>query len=196
MVTIVCDGCGQSVQRLQHRRSNKSGRVFCTIRCRNVHYGPRATVPHRFWSKVRRGEPDECWLWTGSLMSGGYGCLRIGGVTRTSHTVTWELAHGPIPSGMCVCHHCDVRACCNPAHLFIGSYQDNVNDAKRKGHLHGAIRPLKGDAHPSSKLSSTQVADMRRRYPQETASALARCFRITPQQAWKIVHHQAWKTVS
>jgi predicted XRE-type DNA-binding protein len=32
-----------------------------------------------------------------------------------------------------VLHRCDVRACCNPEHLYLGSHSDNMIDRVRRG---------------------------------------------------------------
>jgi hypothetical protein len=90
--------------------------------------------PAHFWSRVdaSRGA-DSCWSWTGALDSGGYGqCGRDRRLHKT-HRVAWMLTHGEIPDGLVVCHHCDNRRCCNPAHLFVGTQGDNVRDMVRKG---------------------------------------------------------------
>lgn len=47
--------------------------------------------------------------------------------------MVWEREHGPIPDGMVVCHRCDVKVCCNLAHLFIGTNADNQRDKREKG---------------------------------------------------------------
>lgn len=47
----------------------------------------------------------------------------------------WELSKGPIPEGMCVCHHCDNEKCIDINHLFLGTHTDNMTDKwmKRRG---------------------------------------------------------------
>lgn len=87
------------------------------------------------------------------------------------HRLSWELHNGPIPDGMLVCHHCDVRNCVRPEHLFLGNYSDNAVDMVRKGRAGLAgdrhwsrQRPdavLKGQDNPYAKLSTEQVLAIR-----------------------------------
>lgn len=94
-----------------------------------------------FWAKVDiRGE-DECWLWTASCSDKGYGRLTWGRKTRRAHRVAYALANPGTPFGApadlasygFVLHKCDLRNCCNPRHLFLGTYSDNITDMYRKG---------------------------------------------------------------
>jgi HNH endonuclease/Helix-turn-helix domain len=72
---------------------------------------------------------DGCWLWTARIATSGYG--RIGG--NYAHRIAWLLEHGAIPDGMDVAHRCNVKACVNPAHLYVATRSQNLADAHRDG---------------------------------------------------------------
>lgn len=91
-------------------------------------------IEERFWSKVLK--TPTCWLWQGKKFPRtGYGQFTIRRKTVLAHRTAHELAIGPIPAGMLVCHRCDVRDCVRPDHLFLGTYSDNMRDASSKMRL-------------------------------------------------------------
>lgn len=98
----------------------------------------------RLTAKLTPG-PNGCRVFTGHLNGNGYGTItnEVGQRPRKilAHRAAWIAAHGPIPYGLFVCHHCDNPPCCNVAHLFLGTAEDNMQDMARKG------RARKSDAH-------------------------------------------------
>ena len=101
---------------------------------------PRKEKPmeDRFWSYVDK--TSSCWLWTGCKTSFGYGSCYNGSFNPLlkrkarigAHRVSYEIHYGKIPAGMCVLHKCDVPACVNPNHLFLGTKLDNMIDKENK----------------------------------------------------------------
>lgn len=131
------------------------------------------TLIDRFWSKVIKAGPDECWLWTGCqrnravLKQNGYGSIKI---PKTRHDVAahrlslmikyneWQ----PNPK-IFACHTCDNPQCVNPNHLFWGDNSDNQKDAFSKGRgglQHSGALYLKGQDNPYSTLDDKVVKDI------------------------------------
>lgn len=89
-------------------------------------------LSERFREKVDR--TGECWLWTASLTSTGYGQIVDGRKHFYAHRLAWEWAHGEaVPEGLCVLHRCDNRRCVNPEHLYVGTKQQNAVDTHSRG---------------------------------------------------------------
>lgn len=88
---------------------------------------------------------NGCWLWTGAKTKAGYGNFirRIDGKNKQfyAHRHIYQLKNGPIKKGLFCCHRCDVRHCCNPDHIFIGSAADNLHDCLQKGR-HRVSNPI------------------------------------------------------
>lgn len=76
-----------------------------------------------------------CWEWQNSRDRLGYGQVsRISSGESLAHRLAWRIFVGD-PSGKMICHSCDNPPCCNPEHLFIGTQQQNLDDARSKGRM-------------------------------------------------------------
>lgn len=96
----------------------------------------KVSLATRLLAKVdateKHGPRGDCWKWNGATDSWGYGRIAVNGKNRTAHRLSYALFRGPVPSDKLVLHKCDVAHCINPAHLYIGTHADNVNDAYRR----------------------------------------------------------------
>jgi len=89
----------------------------------------------RFWLKVdSSGGQNACWPWMGYLTAYGYGAHFISGLKRFhSHRIAYVFSFGDAPVELEVCHQCDNRRCCNPAHLKLGTHSQNLKEAYQRG---------------------------------------------------------------
>lgn len=118
----------------------------------------------RFWGKVDKRGPGDCWEWQASVGKKGYGYFYLWGKWTTAHRACLEMILcGRVGGDMLVCHVCDNPPCVNPAHLFLGTAQDNTNDMMRKGR-HVAPEPRRGADGGNAKLTEEQVNNLRRDY--------------------------------
>lgn len=125
----------------------------------------------RFWTKIAiTANSDKCWEWQAGCTDSGYGHFMVGGRkggTEKSHRVAWELTNGAIPDGLWVLHSCDNRKCCNPAHLFLGTNYDNVQDMMQKGrNSKGSQHAInhRGELNNHNKLTPNEVRYIRECY--------------------------------
>ena len=137
-----------------------------------------------------------CWWWLGGVSEKGrgYGVITIKGWKGYAHRVAYEVAHGPIPPGLFVCHRCDngKLGCVNPGHLYAGTAWDNSQDAVR------LARPrrdsgLRGERHGMAKLTRSQVEQIRFMASSGlVASVIAKEFGISRRHASSIITGRHW----
>jgi len=133
-----CD-CGN--EKIIADSSIRSGRTVscgCAKSSRNEYYETKIYL-EKMKTKLTRNtiiNNNGCWIWNKSRHKQGYANVSYRGTLQLGHRVSYELFKGKIPENTKVCHKCDVTSCCNPNHLFLGSQQDNVDDAISKGKYH------------------------------------------------------------
>jgi hypothetical protein len=80
------------------------------------------------------GMTSSCLLWTGARHERGYGRVRFDGRIQSAHRVSWALAHKEaVPDHLHVLHRCDMPACVNPDHLYLGTQRQNMADRVSRG---------------------------------------------------------------
>jgi hypothetical protein len=135
--------------------------------------------------------PDACSEWPFPGNGHGYGRVTIEGQTGFTHRAAWELANGPIPPGLFVCHKCDNPPCFNPYHLFLGTSADNTRDMVNKG------REPHGEGSSNARLTEAQVREIRRKYVKRSYGLrrLSAEYKVSRSNIHHIVSGKRWKHV-
>jgi len=128
--------------------------------------------------------------------SGGYGTVKRDGRTEYAHRAAYADSNGvPISSlkGSVVMHSCDNPRCINPEHLVLGTHSKNMRDMVSKGRNN----PPKGEQHPQSRLTTTQINSVRERYVPRCstngARALGRELGVSNSTIRDALKHRTWK---
>ncbi len=137
---------------------------------------PRLTdkVKARFWAKVQKAGPDECWLWKGGIVRKGYGRFAwIDGRNYVAHRISLLLSGQQMPKPEAMgCHKCHNTSCVNPNHLYWGSAKENTHDAMEARRFRWLGEPdqvakylearPRGQNHRSAKITDAQVQEIRK----------------------------------
>ena len=146
----------------------------------------------RFWDKVDRRGPDECWPWTAAISKNGYGSFGLNGGRLTSSRVAYGLGWWKDPGDEMVLHKCDNRRCCNPDHLYLGDVKQNARDMMERGR-HKTV-PQNGERNGNAKLTSAAVEEIRGQIAAgDNNKVIAARFGVTHQMISKIRRGHFWK---
>lgn len=138
----------------------------------------------------RSAGPDGCWLWTGCLGGNGYAPMQYEGRTRYAHVWAYVHKHGEPPADRpFVCHTCDNRRCVNPAHLYAGTHQQNMDD---KVERHRQARHP-GESNAMHKLTDEQVYEIRDLQGRGfSTSQVAQMFGVSQSRISPIWNRKSW----
>jgi len=149
---------------------------------------------HPFIAERAIPEPNTgCALWAMSCFYNGYGQTKHPRTHRVmgAHRLSWELSNGPIPTGLQVCHKCDVPSCVNPDHLFLGTPKDNMADRGRKGRQHRPMGELQG-SHKLTHEQAVTILSEQRPLRLKKANELAEAFGITVAHVYRVRRGERW----
>jgi hypothetical protein len=153
-------------------------------------------ISESFWDHVDQSAgADGCWPWQRAIIRSGYGSLWVEGRAVSAHRRAYELANGPIPHGpgyhgYVVMHSCDNRACCNPAHLSLGTQGDNNRDRDTKGRAD--VRPRGEDNHNSRFTRDMVIAVRQMRAEGASYGELVKRTGMSKSQVARICKGQSW----
>ena len=183
-----CRACGKS---LAHR---KPWTKYCDRRCYRA-YAPDNVLrrspdeKERFEDNVEFEPNTGCWLWSSTVNPYGYGNYYYGGKAYMAHRYSYTIYKGKIPKGLVVRHTCDTGICVNPAHLLIGTQQDNIDDRQRRGRQRYAV----GTQLPHAKLTEEQIPEIRKLEGVMSQRKIAALYGVTQHPIGMIFINKSWK---
>lgn len=157
----------------------------------------------RFWSKVDKKDSDDCWNWKAGKSDNSYGSFYYDGKCIGSHIVSWALSnnrdiHEILNNRkLIICHSCDNPSCCNPDHLYLGTYSNNRRDAGNRNSISaevagsGKARFYSGEIWLIRKLMVVKRKGIQTTY-KFSASSIAKMFRTTHSVILRIWKSDKW----
>lgn len=192
-----CERCGKPFYVAPARLANGPAR-FCSHTCYSasgMRKAPKSVLADRFWSKVERRGPEECWPWLASDDGRGYGSINVGGKLKKASRVAYELANGQFDQRLEIRHTCDNPTCCNPAHLIPGTHAQNMADMWERGRAN--LRVCRGEEVYLAKLDEDAVRQIRAAYSSGGVKLadLGNRYGVTPQAIYAVVTRRNWAHV-
>lgn len=173
------------ISRAHSAAARKNGELHGGAKRRPLHEATAA-----FWSRVRKGHADACWIWLGSADTNGYGRFGFGGKIWQAHRFAFFICRRSPSDTEKICHSCDTPSCVNPAHLFAGTTADNNADCRSKGRA--------SPPPTNTKATAVQVLAILREYKPHvmTQPMLATKYNLTLPCVRSIIHDdKAWRAV-
>jgi len=169
----------------------------------------------RLWENIQQcGHEDLCpyccWPWLKQRDKDSHGIISIAYNGRNQGyrvaRIVWELWHGrPLVDTLLACHFCDNPPCCNPAHIWPGTHQQNHRDAMAKGRdargLNSGVNTKpeafpRGERHHKAKLTEQDVRDIREAHRQgRSAYYLQNLYPVSKPTIQAILDYVTWKDV-
>lgn len=150
-------------------------------------------LDRRFYDNIRV-DKNGCWIWMGCKRR-GYGRLTRNHKWFNAHRYSYEMHVGKIPTDRLCLHRCDVKACVNPNHLYLGDAFDNARDAVERGRL----GDRKGENSNRAKLKAFQVLEIKQKRKQgmklkeiagEYGFSISGIYHILDNTNWKCLEEQ------
>jgi hypothetical protein len=135
LVSFQCEFCGKG-KKFSAVAMRGGKRRFCGHKCADE--SRLKSIPKVIdeFNESYIPEPNSgCWLWSAGLDDYGYGVISVRHRYFKATHLSLAIVGTPVTAGYCACHKCDVPACVNPSHLFLGTKKQNTHDARSKGRL-------------------------------------------------------------
>lgn len=147
----------------------------------------RAVVPSVLTAlRLHIDTTSECHRWLRGHNGKNRPVTYITGEWDYVYRVIWEELHGPIPSGLQICHSCDHEWCVNPAHFFLGTQADNMADKAAKGRVRGV-------RHPNTHFTEQDIRDILQ--STQTHQALADMYGVSRPTITMIKLRRTWSHI-
>lgn len=135
-----------------------------------------------------------CWLWTTSLDSYGYGNFYSYKYKKNIRASRYslELYKNEVAGNLFALHKCDIPACVNPDHLYIGTQVDNMQDRIKRNRVQMPF----GENHHWTKLTSDDIASIKSMLGKGIKqSQIALIFSVNPCTISRISNNKQRKAV-